>query len=328
MKRLAIIFSLLLVTIISSSCGNSADYDNLTKKYHNVINENNEIVTQYNELRSKYNQLINEYNELHSEYNQLVDKYNNSTEQYEHQLAELQERTKQLLGELDQIHTTFEGAIVPPYLLVEDRKVNLVFRNLNGELEHWYWGVEALEASIIKGQFMREINVSDLNYLGLHDIANRFTKGSKYIQLSGQGRFLDFRPYVIKEPFEPLASDFFSRHSDDESKIKEVWNMVTQLDTYSKEITETPRLPLETLLLGGGDCEDLAILTASILKAMSPEWDVSLVYMDADNPAKFSKLNHVTVFVDTGKYKTFVESTQGHVMSPWVQVDGFYFKVQ
>jgi len=128
--------------------------------------------------------------------------------------------------------------------------------------------------------------------------------------------------------FEPIALKFFSRHSDDESRVREVWNMVTQLNTYCEEAMETPLLPLETLLLGGGDCEDLAILTASILKAMPADWNVSLVYMDADNPTSVNKLNHVTVYVDTGKYKTFVESTQGEIMCPWEEVNGFHLDLQ
>ncbi len=257
----------------------------------------------YDRLVTEYNDLVYEYNELLSTHNELVDDYN-------------------------ELNTQFEGAIVPPYLLVESREVNLVFRNLDGNVENWHWGIEALETSIIWGWFMREVDISTLNYLGWHDVANRFSTGSKYVQLSGQGRYLDFRPYIMEDIFEPIASEFFSRHPDDESKIREVWNMVTQLNTYSKEITETPRLPLETLLLGGGDCEDLAILTASILKAMSSEWNVKLVYMDGDNPTNINEINHVTVYVDTGRYKTFVESTQGEIMNPWEEVDGFYLEVQ
>lgn len=257
----------------------------------------------YDRLVTEYNDLVYEYNELLSTHNELVDDYN-------------------------ELNTQFEGAIVPPYLLVESREVSLVFRNLDGNVENWHWGIEALETSIIWGWFMREVDISTLNYLGWHDVANRFSTGSKYVQLSGQGRYLDFRPYIMEDIFEPIASEFFSRHPNDESKIREVWNMVTQLNTYCEEITETPRLPLETLLLGGGDCEDLAILTASILKAMSSEWDVKLVYMDGDNPTNINEINHVTVQVDTGKYKTFVESTNDEIMCPWEEVNGFYLELQ
>lgn len=132
----------------------------------------------------------------------------------------------------------------------------------------------------------------------------------------------------MKDPFQNMAQSFYTRYSDDESRIKEVWNMVTQLNRYTSEVIETPRLPLETLLLGGGDCEDLAILSASILKEMSPAWKVNLVYMDCANEINPEILNHVTVHVDTGTYKTFVECTQGNIMSPWEQVNGFYLEVK
>ncbi len=289
MKKLTITILLLIVLSLASGCATPADYDRL--------------VAEYNELLATHNELVDDYNEL--------------TTQFERYVEEVEEYSEQ-----------FEGAIVPPYLLVEDREVNLVFRNLDEDLEYWNWKVEALETSVIWGWFMREVDISTLNYLGWHDIANRFSTGSKYVKLGRQGNYLDFRPYIMEDVFGPIPLEFFSRHPDDEDKIREVWNMVTQLNTYSKEITETPRLPLETLLLGGGDCEDLAILTASILKAMPGEWDVSLVYMDADNPTNFNEGNHVTVYVDTGKYKTFVESTQGEIMCPWENVDGFYFELQ
>lgn len=307
MKKIVITILLLAVLSFTSSCATSADYDRLLTNY-------NDLVDDYNELHTTHNEVVGEYNKLNTQFKQYV----NEVEEFRKQLEEYAEEIPKLL----------EGAIVPPYLLIKGREVNLVFRNLDGSLEYWNWKVEALETSIILGRFMREMDISDLNYLKLYDIANKFPEGSKYVQLRGEGRHLDFRPYIMKDIFEPIASEFFSRHPDDESKVREVWNMVTQLNTYSKEITETPRLPLETLLLGGGDCEDLAILTASILKAMPAEWNVSLVYMDSDNPTDINAVNHVTVYVDTGRYKTFVESTQGEIMNPWEEVNGFHLEVQ
>jgi hypothetical protein len=257
----------------------------------------------YNRLLNEYNNLVNDYNELRATHNELVDKYN-------------------------KLATQFEGATVPPYLLVKGREIKLVFRKLDGSVMGWKWEVETLEASVILGRFMRALDLSALNYLGLNDVANRFKGGSKYVQLEGQGTYIDCRPYIKEDNFELIASELFSLHTNDESRVREVWNMVTQLNTYSQEMTETPRLPLETLLFGGGDCDDLAILTASILKAMSPEWKVSLVYMDSDNATSLNKVNHVTVHVDTGEYETFVESTKGDIMCPWNEVDGFYLEIQ
>jgi len=47
------------------------------------------------------------------------------------------------------------------------------------------------------------------------------------------------------------------------------------LNDYVGEIEETPRFLLETLLMGGGDCEDSAILLGSSLYSMAPERDVT-----------------------------------------------------
>lgn len=56
--------------------------------------------------------------------------------------------------------------------------------------------------------------------------------------------------------------------------LYETWNIVSQLMVYSEDIGETPRYPLETFLAGGGDCEDTAILFASMIIAAPVDWDV------------------------------------------------------
>jgi hypothetical protein len=207
------------------------------------------------------------------------------------------------------------------------RIASFSFRDLDNQIESWSFDVETLEANTVLGTFMRLMDISELNQLGWTDISQRFNNGSKYVSLGGSFISTDYRPYIRKENFQNDSFIFYSKHTDDESRIKEVWNMVTQLCPYTGEMKETPRLPLETLLFGGGDCEDLAILTTSILKAMCSDWTVQLVYMDADNPTNIQTVNHVSVFVDTGTYKTFVESTQKVSMSPYKSVDGFYVNV-
>jgi len=278
-------------------------------------------VNEYDGLVAEHNKLVNDYNELSADYNELIAHYDEYGQQVE-------EYKKQIEAYLQNLPKLLEGAIVPPYILIKERKVDITFRNLDGNVEYWEIPAESLEAQIRVGWAMRDVDISAMQYLGLNEIANRFDSDSKYVNLVGHGQYLDYKPYVIKENFEPIASKFYSGHPDDESRIREVWNMVTQLNTYSKEIKETPRLPLETLLLGGGDCEDLAILTASMLRAMSANWSVQLVYMDADNPTDPKVINHVTVYVDTGSYTTFVESTSNSEMSPWQLVNGFYFELQ
>jgi len=303
MKKLAIIIFLIAMLCLSSGCVTQADYDDLGNDYNELLADYNDLVDAHNELLAAYDALEGEHNELTVQFEQYVE-------------------------EVEKYSKLFEGAIVPPYLLVKGRKVNLVFHNLEGNLFSWYWEAETLESTVVLGWAMREQSISGLEYLGWQEVADRFETGSKYIELRGQGPYLDYRPYIKEDNFALVASELFSLHSDDESRVREVWNMVTQLDIYCADITETPRLPLETLLLGGGDCEDMAILTASILKAMSPEWSIRLVYMDLGNPTDINKVDHVTVHVDTGTYQTFVESTSAETMCPWETVNGFFFEVQ
>jgi len=326
-KSLVLVFLVSFMGIISS-CSYSQDNSHLTNQYNALVQEYNSLLKNHNDLTQQYNSLVEQNNKYREDREQLlneVSKYQNELEtvfeDYQNELATALENYQ------DELTTALEGAIVPPYITMNGRKASYSFRNLNDEIESWSFDVETLESNTLMGTFMRNLQISDMNRLGLTDIAKRFVNGSKYVNLGGKSTSIDLRPYIFKDNFFKITPDLYSRYSDDETRIKEVWNMVTQLCPYTGELKETPRLPLETLLFGGGDCEDVAILTASILKAMSANWTVELVYMDSDNPASYKTINHVSVFVDTGTYKTFVESTQKVIISPYESVDGFYINV-
>ncbi|MFA5382934.1 MAG: hypothetical protein WC356_07220, partial [Candidatus Micrarchaeia archaeon] len=116
----------------------------------------------------------------------------------------------------------------------------------------------------------------------------------------------------------------------DEERIGAVWYIITNLIRYTPEIKETPRLPLETLLGAGGDCKDSSILIASILKSMNSEWNVSLVYIDTNNLEDPKDLNHVIVYIDTGNYSTYIETTSNEIINPYYEkeINGFYFEIK
>ncbi len=302
-KKILLLISACLLLLFSGSCSfldvNEPAYSHLEQEYNSLAEEHNNLINQYNALVAQNNALLTRESAHIAEKEQLID-------------------------EMQTYYEQMNGAITPPYITMNGRKATFTFRDLNGNIESWTFDVEILEANTVTGTLMRELEIADLNELGLGDIAQRFKKKSKYINLDDDFRRIDCRPYIVKENFLNWAPAFYFKHTDDESRIMEVWNMVTQLCPYTGELEETPRLPLETLLFGGGDCEDLAILTASILKGMSPGWDVKLVYMDADNPSDYVNINHISVFVDTGDFNTFVESTQGAIMNPYESVKGFY----
>lgn len=77
-----------------------------------------------------------------------------------------------------------------------------------------------------------------------------------------------------------------------------------------------------------GDCEDTAILFASMILAAPVNWVVELVYLDADLPANPQEVNHIAVSIDTGSQKYLIETTEGKEMQPYTSgVTGWFFKV-
>ncbi len=231
--------------------------------------------------------------------------------------------------QMQSLQNQLSSAITAPYIIMKNRQAQWFFNDLDNQIKGFSLDEDTLESFVVVGNIMRGMTIPEMNQEGLTTISQRFTNGSKHVNINGQFTCLDCIPYVEPENFKPIADDINSNYPDDASRIKEVWNMVTQLCPYTSETTAfTPRLPFETLLFGGGDCKDLAILTASILREMSPTWKIEFVYMDSNNPTSDNTINHVSVFVDTGTFKTFVESTDTETMNPYQNVDGFYEEVK
>lgn len=133
---------------------------------------------------------------------------------------------------------------------------------------------------------------------------------------------MDFRDFVTPGGFEEEVQTWFRERKSDEEFLEQLWFIVSQLSSYTGDIKETPRYPLETLLLGGGDCEDMAILFASMLYAADSNWKISFLYTDLQHPEFPYKFNHVLVHVDTGKEEFFIETTNKEMMNPYELVTG------
>ena len=103
-------------------------------------------------------------------------------------------------------------------------------------------------------------------------------------------------------------ADLYYSSPDDYTFIREVWKVVAQFTAYKSEIQDTPRFPVETLLSGGGDCEDHAILFASMILASPAPWVVEFTYMDGYHPTQPQTLNHVIVQVMTQNREYLVEA--------------------
>ena len=150
------------------------------------------------------------------------------------------------------------------------------------------------------------------------------TEGGKIISVR------DYSKFVRPEPFSKLSDEIYENAGNDYQFIYETWYIATHATSYAKEDVEQVNFPLETLYLAKGDCEDLSILKASIMKASSntKDWDIKIVYFDASNPERSGNVNHVALYVDTGKERIFVESTtDSNGLTVWDKVEGWYLDI-
>lgn len=123
---------------------------------------------------------------------------------------------------------------------------------------------------------------------------------------------VDFRPFVGRS-FSAVIDDVYHNSHNDDDFLYEIEYIVSRLTTYSFEIGEYPRYAADTLVQGGGDCEDLAILIADMLRSskFTRDWKIQLVYMDGNSPNLPLDMNHVILYVDNGYSTRLIEATSG-----------------
>lgn len=110
-----------------------------------------------------------------------------------------------------------------------------------------------------------------------------------------------------------IIDGIYENSRGDYDFVYEVWHIVSQMTVYDKDVDPSSegRFALETFTRGGGDCEDLAILVADMLRSSTHtrDWEIQLAYMDLDHPRAPRGANHVLVLVDYGEWTVIVEAT-------------------
>ena len=267
-----------------------ARFNGLALDYINLDSQYNTLLQDYGILQGKYSDLRSDYSALSTEYDDLVAKYSSLYGWYEWLQA---------------------NAVKPPYIAIHNRQVTLGFYGPLGTVETWTKDISELEQAIITGKNLRD----NPSYISL-ELNGETVKG------------YDLRPFIDPDAFDDYVPNMYRRAVTDDQFIQDVWRIVSQLTDYSSEFFETPRHPLETFLMGGGDCEDTAILLASMILAAPVDWDVELVLMDANNPYDAQEINHVIVYVDTGWREYLIESTGSSDMLWPEDIEGWYLDVR
>lgn len=295
-----------------------ANLSKVTQDLQGLQTEYEGVIARFNELEGNYSRLLAEHQTLAARNNELKGEYENLAVAYN----ALVEQKRVLEGNYNQLQTRLNNleqtSIRPPYIAINNRTVHLAFKQTNGAIRSWDLPFEMLEESIEVGFLKRGLMKLPFNQLSL-----KTSDGVTY-------HAPDFRVFVDPDPFRELMSQVYRESSNEYAFLNEVLFIVSQLTTYSGEFNEVPRMPLETLLAGGGDCEDTAILYASMIKAAPVDWKVSMVLMNGNNPYDRHNPDHVAVRVDTGKEVYIVETTDDGRMTPYEsdQLDAWFFEIQ
>jgi hypothetical protein len=272
-----------------------------TSKVSGLSSRNEVLENQYalldqafQSLQGDYDSLQLSYSILNEEHKILVENYNTLSNEYN--------SLKSAYSWLERV------AVTPPYILTNGRNVKLAFNDTKGSIIYWEVPFEALENDLQRGNSLRTKIEKNPSSYSLH---LRNTNTNEIYSV------VDFRPFVQTSYFKKVMNKLYKESESDHAFIKEVWNIVKQLTVYSSELKETPRYPLETLLAGGGDCEDTAILFASLLDAAPVDWEIELVYMDSDHPDRPLTINHAAVRVVTDQREYLIETTSKDEMEPF-----------
>jgi hypothetical protein len=247
--------------------------------------------------RKQVTSLQNELQYQQQKYNTLTRNFQNLQQDYD----DLQEKYSKLVSE-------YEGALKVPYTTIQEGDVVWAFKSLTSKIVEWSMPLDTYI------YYVNNPKPTEYHYL---------TTDGKSFSVRNMELFVqpDFFSNVIHDlTYGNTARDF----------VQEVFNLRVQLTLYNKDITDTPQWSAETMTKGTGDCEDLAILMASLLLAGNKQANynmkIQMVYMDSENPTNPQTVNHVLLYVVySDGAGQFVDSTSINVLSPWSRVVGWYY---
>ena len=244
-----------------------------------------ELNTQNVNLSNGYSKLKGDYDSLFSEYKQLSQRYDT------------------LIGNNTNPNNI---AIEPLYILVYDRKVDTTFYDTNGQLITLSTPYSSLESAIENGMNLRR-RINEENWSTV----------TVYTGYNDPLLIRDFSDFVTPNTFSSAVTPLYRNSSSSYDFIYRMWHMVGQLESYSNNDLKTPHYAMETLLAGGGDSEDLAILLASLIRAAPVNWRVDLVYIDTDSINNPQTPDHIAVYISTGQGTYIVDPTNNRELQPY-----------
>ncbi len=234
------------------------------------------IVPEIEGLQDAVDQLTSDYEDLTGEFNALTDEH----EALNQQLQSLQDEHTELVGDQEELMSDYEA------LTEQYEQLQSEYESLLSDYEAAFGGLDISPESIpvLEKQYTWEWD-------GVERSITVTVPEQMYDYYSEKERYqtTDYRGYIL-HPLddayvEALVYEFniiqvdegLSTENKTDLVISFIQNLEYALDIETKAKTEYPRFPVETLVDGGGDCEDTGILMASLLGSMG--YNVSLIFL-------------------------------------------------
>ncbi|MGH2612082.1 MAG: hypothetical protein ACRDFB_03410, partial [Rhabdochlamydiaceae bacterium] len=253
-------------------------------------------------------QTTNQNNQLQQENNQLV----SDNENLQLQLQQDEDKLSEWNNYYSKVQT---------YLQNYNNTVQQALQNYNNTVQHVLQVMKCTPTTFVtngtivwnfcdsKGnQYTWNMPFTTYDY----DIKRPFPTDTISIQ-EPDGTIAVFPNYAefVEPSFSKVIDQVYDNAGSDDQFLYEVWFIVSQMTTYSQDITNSNLWPLQTFSDARGDCKDLSILTASMIRSSShtQNWQVYLGIVDSNNPSNPQHYNHMMVSVHIGNEVQFIEAT-------------------
>jgi hypothetical protein len=288
----------------------------LSFRIEKLETSNSNLKSKLESMRSKYAEIKSQYSQLKKEYSRTLE--NNS--QLEEDIAYYEERLALQNNGATVLQNKLSDSLSPPYTFIKDREIYWIFSDSQGSKYTWSIPIDTYR------EIIGRTDPQDEKVLHSEDgLEYKVRDHTKFIDSSS------FSPWIneVRSNVANKNNETGAGARDIDAKfVYETWYIVSELTTYSPDIGEDPRWPLETLVEGGGDCEDFAILMASMLKASpnTANWKIQMVYFDSDHPQNPQNVNHVSLFIKTDEFEGYIDrSLDPSSAETWNNINGWYF---
>jgi len=216
----------------------------------------NELTTDLDDLESQHQTLTEQYITLSGQHSNLLRQYDTLSQEYE----TLSQEYENLLTQYNEIKSSYEVLINRYEVLTGSIPLSPQPTSAETIEREYEWRYES-------STWKLSLSIPESLYEYYKTLDRSFDEDfSVYVTHPYDDEYID----MIIEKFNSIA---INKELTEVEKVNLVIAFVQSLPYTSDEVTtpfdEYPRYPLETLVDGGGDCEDTAILTAALLDAMN-----------------------------------------------------------